>query len=89
MAQHLAVAVIVALAALYVGARHLPARWRRRLIHRLSRGGRGPKLARWLDTGAGCGSGCNSCNTCAEPAAPPQGKHRDGGRRVIKLRQQR
>jgi len=85
MWQELIVGVIVALAALYAGARYLPAAWRRALVHRLSQGGRHSKLVQWLDTSASCGSGCDSCNTCepAEPA-PPAGKGR-----VIKIHERR
>lgn len=84
--QELAVGIIVALAALYLGAKYLPAAWRRKLVHRLSQGGERSALVRWLDTSASCGSGCDSCNTCgpAEPQPPAGGKHR-----VIKLHEKR
>ena len=83
--QELAVAIIVALAALYLGAKYLPAGLRQRLAAHLARGGRASWLARWLGAGSGCGSGggCNSCGSDAQPA-PPAGKHR-----VIKLHQRR
>lgn len=82
MVQQLVVALIVLLAALYIGRKYLPAAWRRRLVHFFTRrGAEQSRLVRWLDTDASCGSGCGSCNTC-EPAQPePAGKHR-----VIKLR---
>jgi len=81
--QELAVAIIVALAALYLGAKYLPAGLRQRLAAHLARSGRASRLARWLDAGSGCGSGCNSCSSDAQPTPPP-GKHR-----VIKLHQRR
>jgi hypothetical protein len=90
MWQQLAVALIVVLAALYVGAKYLPAAWRLRIVNRLSRGGTESTLVRWLDTGASCGGGCKSCRTCepstvpVPPAAPAAGKHR-----VIKLHEKR
>ncbi len=87
MWQELAVAVFVLVAAVYVGAKYLPAAWRVRIVNRLSKGGADSRLVRWLDTGGSCGSGCNSCNTCetpAEPTPPESGKHR-----VIKLHEKR
>lgn len=87
MWQELVVAAFVLVAAVYVGAKYLPAAWRVRIVNRLSKGGADSKLVRWLDTGGSCGSGCNSCNTCetpAEPTPPESGKHR-----VIKIHQER
>ncbi|MGX4643752.1 DUF6587 family protein [Massilia sp. SYSU DXS3249] len=87
MWQELVVALAVLVAAMYVGAKYLPAAWRIRIVNRLSSGGADSKLVRWLDTGGRCGSGCNSCNTCdtpAEPTAPEGSKHR-----VIKLHEKR
>lgn len=83
MWQELVVGLAVLVAAVYIGAKYLPAAWRLRLVNRLSRGGADSKLVRWLDTGGSCGSGCNSCNTCetpVEPTPPAGSKHR-----VIKL----
>jgi hypothetical protein len=82
MVQHVIVAIIVALAALYAGRKYLPAAWRRRAVWLLSRrGGKQSALVRWLDTDASCGSGCDTCKACeTTPAEPPEGKHR-----VIKL----
>lgn len=81
MLQNLIVALIVGLAALYAAARYLPASVRQRLVHRLTaRGATQAKMARWLHTESSCGSGCDSCKACAEPAPPAEGK-----RRVIKL----
>ena len=81
--QELAVGIIVLLAALYLGARYLPAAWRRWLVQRLTRGGaRHARLVRWLDTSGSCG-GCNTCETSA-PQPPAGNKHR-----VIKLHERR
>ena len=87
MWQELVVALVVVVAAVYVGAKYLPAAWRIRLVNRLSRGGSDSALVRWLGTADSCGGGCKSCNTCetpAEPAAPEGNKHR-----VIKLHEKR
>ena len=87
MWQELVVALVVVVAAVYVGAKYLPAAWRIRLVNRLSRGGADSTLVRWLGTADSCGGGCKSCNTCETPAepAPPEGsKHR-----VIKLHEKR
>jgi uncharacterized protein DUF6587 len=85
MIQYLAVAVIVVLALLYVGAKYLPKGWRTQIVHRLTQSGaRQSKLVQWLDTGSSCGSGCDSCNECDDtPAAPPT------NHRVIKLHERR
>jgi len=85
MWQELAVAVCVLVAAVYVGAKYLPAAWRVRIVNRLSKGGADSRLVRWLDTGGSCGSGCSSCKTCetpVEPTPPKNGKHR-----IIKIHQ--
>ena len=83
MWQEAVVALIVVLAAVYVGAKYLPAAWRIRIVNRLSRGGTNSKLVRWLDTDESCGGGCKSCNTCETPAepTPPEGS----SHRVIKI----
>ncbi len=92
MWQELAVGIIVALAAAYLGAKYLPDGWRRAIVHRLSQGGRQSTLVKWLDTSDSCGGGCSSCNTCGddtatEPAPPPnQGR---GNGKVIKIHQRR
>jgi hypothetical protein len=87
MWQELVVGLVVVLAAVYVGAKYLPATWRIRIVNRLSRGGSESKLVRWLGTDSSCGSGCNSCKSCdtpAEPTPPAGNKHR-----VIKLHEKR
>jgi hypothetical protein len=93
--QELAVAAIVLLAALYVGAKYLPAAWRRRLVFALSRSEGESRLTRWLGTEASCGAGCASCKACA-PATPDAAGNAPsaetpapGGRRVIKLHERR
>lgn len=55
MTQTLVVALIVALAALYVLWRYMPQKWRNPL------GKINPKLAKV----SGCGSGCSSCDSPA------------------------
>ncbi|MEN3276306.1 MAG: hypothetical protein V7631_2096 [Massilia sp.] len=87
MWQELVVGLVVVLAAVYVGAKYLPAAWRLRIVNRLSRGGADSALVGWLDTGGSCGSGCKTCNTCdtpGEPTPPAGSKHR-----VIKLHEKR
>ncbi|MES2149272.1 MAG: DUF6587 family protein [Pseudomonadota bacterium] len=79
MIQNLAVALIVALAALHACSRYLPAAWRQRIVYVLTRGNaRQSFMAKWFRTEASCGSGCETCKACAEPAAPT-------GQRVIKI----
>ena len=84
--QELTVIVIVAIAALYLGAKYLPAPLRARVVLALTKGGRQSALARWLDTSGGGACGGGSCNSCAPKAVAPApqgaGKHR-----VIKLHQ--
>jgi hypothetical protein len=87
MWQELLVGIIVALAALYAGAKYLPAKWRLALVHRLSRGGRQSPLVAWLDTSASCGSGCDSCKTCDTPE--PEPAPLPGKGRVIKIHERR
>lgn len=87
MWQELVVGIIVALAALYAGAKYLPESWRRALVHRLSKGGRESKLVAWLDTSASCGSGCGSCGSCETPEPAPDTE--TGRGRVIKIHERR
>ena len=84
LAQYLIVAFVVLLAALYAAAKYLPKTWRQRLVFRLTGGSGKGRLAEWVGgAGSGCGSGCDSCGTCAPAAPMPE---RDGqGRKVIKL----
>lgn len=82
--QELAVAIIVSLAALYLGAKYMSASLRARIVLRLTRGGRQSAIARWLDKtgGGGCGGGGSCGSGCAPKQPGPPGKHR-----VIKLHQ--
>ena len=82
--QELSVVVIVSLAALYLGAKYMPAALRARLVQRLSRDGRRSRLADWLGRQGGGACGGGSCGTgCASTSAPSS----PTGRRVIKLHQ--
>lgn len=81
--QELAVAIIVSLAALYLGAKYMSAGLRARVVLHLTRGGRRSSIARWLDKSGGGGCGGGSCGSGCAPRQPdPPGKHR-----VIKLHQ--
>ncbi|WP_426116589.1 DUF6587 family protein [Massilia sp. PWRC2] len=77
--QNLIVALIVIVAALYVLRKYLPAALRQKLVYALRRQGTAPStVAGWLDTSAGCGSGCDTCKACAAPAdgqAPATTEH--------------
>ena len=63
--QELVVALIVVVAVAYIGMKYMPAALRRRLSTRLAAH---PRVARWFGQSAGCGSGCDTCGTCDEPA---------------------
>jgi hypothetical protein len=65
--QELAVALIVAVAAIYIGMKYMPAALRRRLSLRLAAH---PRVARWFGQSAGCGSGCDTCGSCDTTPAP-------------------
>lgn len=69
MLENLIVAVIVGASAWYAASKYLPAPWRKRL------GG----------GNAGCGSGCDSCNSCADGAPATDGASGPAGRRVIPI----
>ena len=80
--QYLVVAVIVVLAALYAAAKYLPKSWRQRIVYKLSGGTGKGKLVDLLDTGSSCGSGCDTCGSCAPQPLP----EKDGqGRKVIQV----
>jgi hypothetical protein len=82
MVQYLVVALIVACALLYVGAKYLPQGWRTLIVYKLSRRrGAQSKLVQWLDTAGSCGSGCDTCGSCEDTPAPQP----ESERRVIKL----
>ncbi len=73
MVQNLIVGLIVLLAALYVARKYLPAGWRTKLVYFFTvRGASQAKMARWMGTGASCGSGCDTCKACAEPEPDPK-----------------
>jgi hypothetical protein len=85
MLENLIVAVIVALAAVYAGAKFLPAGWRRRIVYLLARrGAEQSAMAQWFNTESSCGGGCKSCNACATPSADPAPPE-TAGQRVITL----
>lgn len=89
LVQTLVVAVVVLVALALLARKYLPAAWRRRLVHVVSRGSGKGRLAAWLGGAeSGCGSGCDSCGTCApeQPALPERDAQ---GRKVIKLHVQR
>jgi hypothetical protein len=88
MIQNLIVAVFVLVAALYAASKYLPKAWRERMVYTLSGGTGKGKLVDWLGTGSSCGSGCDTCGTCAtdKDELPAQG---EGGRKVIKVHLQR
>jgi hypothetical protein len=83
LAQYLVVGVIVFVAAMVAAAKYLPKSWRQRIVYRFSNGSGKGFLARWLDKESGCGSGCDTCGSCAPtPALPEQDEQ---GRKVIQL----
>jgi hypothetical protein len=62
-----------------VARKYLPSSLRGQLVYLLAaRGASQSKLARWLGTESGCGSGCKTCNSCAEPEP-------ESSKRVIKI----
>jgi len=87
MIQYLMVGVIVLIAAMVAAGKYLPKTWRRRVVYQFSDGSGKGWLARWFDKESGCGSGCDTCGSCAPvPVMPEQ----DGqGRKVIQLRVER
>ena len=78
MLEYAIVGLIVAAAAFYAARKFMPAAWRKRLSYRL--GGSDAALGRLLNTDPGCGSGCDTCKACADPAPA----HADG-KRVINI----
>jgi hypothetical protein len=80
MTQHIIVALIVALAAIYALWRWMPGGWRRILATNLAehsqRAGlvdaqRAQRLAATLAQAPGCGSSCDRCGGCAGAAGRP------------------
>jgi hypothetical protein len=91
--QHLVVALIVAIAALYAAARYLPLAWREKIVFWLSgHGFSQARLATFFKTEASCGSGCGSCGSgdggCAAPALNLDDDPPAPARRVIKIHSQ-
>jgi hypothetical protein len=83
MMQYLVVGVIVLLAALYAAGKYLPVAWRRKLVYKLRDAGQGNgKLARWLDKDGSCGSGCDTCGSCAPEPMPEKDEK---GRKIIQV----
>jgi hypothetical protein len=78
MAQHIAVALIVALAAVYAVWRWMPGPWRRALADKIAAGARraglidarrARHLAASLAKTSGCGA-CGSCGGCSSAKRP-------------------
>jgi hypothetical protein len=82
MLQYLVVGMIVLLAALYAAGKYLPLSLRRKIVYRFSDGSGRGLLARWLDKDAGCGSGCDTCGSCAPEPMPQQDAQ---GRKIIQV----
>lgn len=78
MLEYAIVGLIVAAAAFYTARKYMPAAWRKKLSYRL--GGSESALGRLLNPDPGCGSGCDTCKACADPAPTP-----DDAKRVIKI----
>lgn len=87
--QELAVIVIVAASALYLGAKYMPAGLRARIVLRLTRDGRPSRLARWLDRSGGGACGGGSCAGGCAPKQPSAQPDPPGKYRVITLHQRR
>jgi hypothetical protein len=67
--QNAVVGLIVAACFVYVLVRYLPVALRRRIVYALARDGAPhARLARWLGTESSCGSGCDTCGSCGDPA---------------------
>lgn len=82
MVQYLVVGLIVLFAALYAAGKYLPVALRRKLVYRFSDGSGQGWLARWLDKESGCGSGCDTCGSCATAPMPEQDEK---GRKIIQV----
>jgi len=82
IAQYLVVGLIVLCAALYAAGKYLPLSVRRKIVYKFSDGSGKGLLARWLDKDAGCGSGCDTCGTCAPEPMPERDEQ---GRKIIQV----
>jgi hypothetical protein len=90
MWQQTIVFCLVAAAALHLGARYLPARWRRRGSAFLARrGALGARLAAWLDPAAGCGGGCSSCGSCGSEGKVVQPSGSASRQVIVRIPKQR
>lgn len=90
MVQNLIVALIVVAAFLYVLRKYLPATVRQRLVHKLSRGGASQAhFAKWLNTTASCGDGCDTCGSCETDATPAADQPSPTGHRTIPISSKR
>ena len=84
--QYVVVGAVVLAAALYAAVKYVPKSLRQRLVYRLSNGSGKGTLVKWLDTDASCGSGCDTCGSCAPAPSTPSLPERDAkGRKVIPL----
>jgi len=80
MGQEIAVAIVVAIAALYAVWYWMPGRWRQRLAAQLAGTGRrlglrqasAERVAQAVGEAPGCSS-CESCGSCATPGNGPPG----------------
>ncbi len=80
--QYVVVGALVLAAALYAAVKYVPASLRRRVVYKLSNGSGKGRLVRWLDADASCGSGCDTCGSCASEPLPERDAE---GRKVIQL----
>lgn len=88
--QQIIVVVIVAAAALHFCTKYLPAAWRKRIVHTLSRRGFDQaRLARLFNTTSSCGEGCGNCGSNQSATAAAPGDSSKPLKRVIKLHPQR
>lgn len=90
MGQEIAVAVVVAIAALYAVWYWMPGRWRQRLAARLAGAARrlglrpasAERVAQVVGEAPGCGS-CESCGSCATPGKGPPGPEAEKPIRIV------
>ncbi|RJG21940.1 DUF6587 family protein [Massilia cavernae] len=80
MLEYAIVGLIVAVSAFFAVRGFIPASWRKHLSYRL--GGSESALGRIMNTDPSCGSGCDTCKTCADDEPAPAA---EDGKRVIKI----